>query len=213
MAKRYTWTVEKVKLGLERFYKENRRYPTGPEIDSADYLPSARTIERRFGGVVKLRGDLGLSGQSDFRQGSHSSERAFEINKRSNRVETEVYEFLIKKFGKEFVHREYFFTDDKRTRADFFIYDNQSGFCVDVFYPKDRRNLVGCLNSKLGKYSDSYMGKYPVIFLQMNAEITSDVLVAIVENKEKKLKSSQRLLGWEGFLEFCNKRGKLSVGR
>ena len=162
--KQKPWTREELSLGLKHFFDTNSRYPTAPEVDAYPYLPSARCIERRFGGLVQLRKQLDLKGQSDFRSGQHSIERARKINSRSHEIERTVYDFLQDMFGKEFVHREYFFTDDRRTRADFFVYDSKKGFCVDVFYPSDRRNLTGCLNSKLKTYHTKYMRQYPVIF-------------------------------------------------
>src|SRR3989344_6851836 len=117
------WSVEELEVGLRHFYDAHGRYPTSSEVDVYDYLPSARSIERRFGGLVALRKKLGLGAEHDFRAGAHSSARAHLINARAHTVEQAVYTFLIQRFGKEFVHREYFFTDDHRTRADFFVYD------------------------------------------------------------------------------------------
>ena len=203
------WKIEELRAGLENFYEKHGRYPTAPEVDAHPYLPSARSIERRFGGLIELRKTLGINSQADFRAGAHSSARAHKINTRAHQNEQEVYEFLIERFGKHFVHREYFFLDDKRTRADFFVYDNMGEFCVDVFYPSDRRNLIGCLNSKLLKYQGPQMNQYPVIFLQMNNELEQSVLDSFVEHKEKKLLAGHLLLSWNSFKEFCNKRAPL----
>jgi len=128
------WTLESTAKGLEEFYRQNKRYPTAQEIDEFKYLPAARTIQRRFGGLVNLRKQLNLKGQSDFTRGKHSSERAKRINERSHALEREIYKHLVNKFGLEFVHREYFFTDDRRTRTDFFVYCQNGNFSVDVFY-------------------------------------------------------------------------------
>ena len=205
------WNIEEIRAGLENFYLENSRYPTAPEVDAYQYLPSARSIERSFGGLIMLRKTLNLDTQSDLREGAHSSERAYKINERSHRVEQEVYEFLMERFGKQFVHREYFFLDDKRTRADFFVYDKASGFCVDVFYPSDRRNLTGCINSKLAKYQGSQMNQYPVIFLQMNKELDQELLDALIRNKKKKLLAGHYLYSWDSFTKFCGKRHPLGI--
>ncbi len=208
---REPWTLEELRAGFENFNAKHGHYPTAPEIDAHPYLPSARTIERSFGGVVELRKSLGLDAQSDLRKGAHSSKRASTINVRAHRVEQEVYTYLEKFFGRQFVHREYFFLDDKRTRADFFVYDNLSGFCVDVFYPSDRRNMIGCLNSKLNKYQGLQMNQYPVIFLQMNKEIDQDILDEIIKNKKKKLLQGHLLYTWDSFKEFCSKRKPLKI--
>lgn len=207
-----SWKLEELKAGFENFYAKHGHYPTAPEVDADSCLPSARTIERSFGGIVGLRKTLGLlNAQSDMRTGAHSSKRASMINSRAHLVEQEVYTYLEKLFGRQFVHREYFFLDDKRTRADFFVYDSAEGFCVDVFYPSDRRNLVGCLNSKLAKYQGLQMNQYPVIFLQMNKDMDQSILDAVVKNKEKKLLTGHRLFSWDSFKEFCSKRNALKI--
>jgi hypothetical protein len=209
----HPWMLEELKSGLEHFYKEHNRYPTASEVDKYMYLPSARSIERRFGGLVALRETLKLGKEYDFRSGSHSTKRAHTINNRAHNIEKTVYESLTKHFGKEFVHREYFFTDDKRARADFFVYDGKGGFCVDVFYPSDKRNLIGCLNSKLNKYQSTYMREYPVIFLQMNEDIGKEIIDKLIKNKKKPLVKGQYLMGWKQFKEFVLSRNPLNVLR
>lgn len=203
------WKEEDLKDGLEAFYKEYQRYPTSHEFDDFPYLPSSRQIQRRFGGLVELRKALGLNGPTDFTKGSYSSKRASSINKRSHKLEKEVYEYLINKFGVEFVHREYLFTDDGRSRTDFFVYDTGGSFSVDVFYPASIRNLSGCLNSKLNKYKEDVMLQYPVIFLQMNGDITQEELDKLLSSKKKRLKKHQYLMGWEMFRVFCGQRKPL----
>lgn len=200
------WTLDELKAGFEEFYKEHDRYPLVTEVDTYQYLPSSRSIQRQYGGLVTLRKTLGLSGQNDYRSGVHSSNRAFAINKRANTTENKVYAFLCERFGKEYVHREYFFTDDARTRADFFIYDQDGNFCVDVFYPANKKNLIGCINSKLQKYSAERMKDYPVIFLQMNPDISQSEIDLLIERKHKPLLKNQALLEWEAFERFCLKR-------
>ncbi|MFA6416032.1 MAG: hypothetical protein WCW56_00920 [Candidatus Paceibacterota bacterium] len=211
--KQTPWTIEELSAGLTKFFEEHGRYPTGPEVDRYQYLPSARSIERRFGGIVQLRQTLKLDSQADFRSGQHSADRARMIGQRAHKTENVVNDFLVERFGKEFVHREYFFVDDKRTRADFFVYDKTGGFCVDVFYPGSKRNLQGCLNSKLDKYTSEYMRQYPIIFLQMNEEITQGMLDELIKNKKKLLSKGQSLMDWETFAKFCSSRKRLIVGK
>ena len=205
------WSLEELRAGLEHFSATHHRYPTSAEVDSYGYLPTSRSIQRQFGGLVHLRGKLKLAGQGDFRTGEYSAQRARNISRRAHRTEREVYEFLKDRFGKEFVHREYFFTDDRRTRADFFVYDTGKGFCVDVFHPRNRFNLIGCLNSKLDKYRSEQVRHYPVIFLQMNRELPQRTLDGVLVNKKKKLSRGQYLMGWKTFEVFCSERKRLNL--
>ncbi len=54
------WLIEEIKNGFERFLKENQRYPSAVEIDARNYLPIARQLQRRFGGVPEFRKLIGL---------------------------------------------------------------------------------------------------------------------------------------------------------
>lgn len=206
------WTIKQIEAGLRKFFEDNGRYPTAAEIDQYEYLPSVRTLERSFGGLVNVRETLKLSKDYDLRKGSHSSKRAFTINQRNNVLEQEVYTYLLAKFNREFVHREYLFTDDARTKADFFVYDDGKGFCIDVFYPGSVRNLGVCLNIKLQKYKNtgSLLG-YPVIFLQMNKEITQETIEGLIERRKSKMPDNYYVMSWDKFNEFCSNRSSLKT--
>ncbi len=200
------WKLEELKAGLEDFNTTHGHYPTAPEIDVHPYLPSARTIERKFGGVIGLRKALGLDTQTDLREGAHSSKRASTINVQAREVKKEVLTYLSKYFVRHSVQPGYSFFDDKRSRVDFFVQDDSGGFCVDVLYPSDKRNLIGCLNSKLMKYQGLQMNQYTVIFLQMNKQLDQNILDSVIKNKKKKLLTGQYLFSWDSFTEFCNNR-------
>jgi hypothetical protein len=205
------WNLENLRIGFEKFFEENGRYPTASEIDKYTHLPTSRSIERSFGGLVVLRKTLGLTGQRDLRTGVHSTERAHMIGKRAHASELQVYLYLKGLFGEPFVHREYFFADDARTRADFFVYTAEGNFCVDTFFAANYRNVSGCINSKLGKYNAASMRRFPVIFLQMNPEILQREVDLLISRKEKKLTDTQSLLCWEEFEKYCSSRSALKV--
>lgn len=204
------WTLESIKNGLELFHAENGHYPTSVEIDRYAKLPSSRQIQRMFGGLPALRKQLNLKGQpEDFTKGEYSSGRARMIGERSHLIEKEVYTYLVSLYGEPFVHREFFFTDDKRNRTDFYIYHKSGNFSVDVFYPKDKRCLTGCLNSKLRNYSVNYQFKYPVIFLMMNREINEETIRTILERKVNKLRPYQSLMTFNQFKKFCEGKTRI----
>lgn len=212
MSKGLIWPIERIEEGINRFYKENHRYPTATEFDECPYLPRAKTAERRFGGLVALRRLLKIVGQHDLRAGAHSSKRAHIINDRAHKLEKSVYDHLCQWFGKEFVHREYFYTDDHRTRADFFIYDISGGFCVDAFYASSLKNVGGCLNLKISKYlQGKELLPYPVIFLQMNNGIKQTKLDDLVSKKKRGLGENRLLMSWASFEKFYKGRKPIRI--
>lgn len=204
--KQRAWKLNEIKEGFDLFFESHSRYPTATEFDQFDYLPSSRTVQRRFGGLIALREELNLKGQKDFTKGSHSTNRAKEINTRAHKLKNEVYKYLVGTFGREFVHREFFFTDDKRTRTDFFIYTKDGNFSIDVFYPANRHSLNDCLNQKMRTYSPDLMLQYPVIFVQMNEDITEEAIASIIKNKKNKLQQNQHLMTYGELKKFCKKQ-------
>ncbi len=210
MPSKIRWTIEKIAEGFEKFNAEHGRYPTSFEIDQYPDLPSSRQIQRQYGGLPNLRGQLKLSGPQDFTKGEYSSLRAKTIGKRAHQLEKKIYDYLVEHFGVPFVHREYFFVDDRRSRTDFFIYHKNGNFSVDVFFPKDKRNLTGCLNSKMRTYSHGAMIQYPVIFLMMNEEISKEEVMEILSQKRNKLKSFQIVMTYAELVQFC--KSKESIG-
>lgn len=201
------WTLDKIKEGFISFYNEFGHYPTSTEIDGYKDLPSSRQIQRKFGGLPNLRKQLGIGGQLDYTKGQHSSDRANKINTRAHKIEKEVYNYLISMFGLSFVHREFFFNDDRRTRTDFYVYHKTGTFSVDTFYPSTIRNLNHCLNSKLASYKGLEI-KYPIIFLMMNESISEDETNRLIGNKINKLKSNQSLMTFSQFKDYCNTLSK-----
>ena len=55
MTKKSIWTVERITEGINRFINEERREPTARDFDLSPYLPSARQIQRAYGGLPAFR--------------------------------------------------------------------------------------------------------------------------------------------------------------
>lgn len=201
------WSLEKIKAGFEAYRKEHGRYPTSHEIDAYYGLPSSRQIQRRFGGLPALRAKLQLAGPQDFTKGDYSTQRAKTIGKRALTTEQAVYTYLVGRFGKPFVHREFLFNDDRRMRTDFFVYckaeKNNDGFLIDIFFPKDKYNLTGCLNSKMRTYSDATALTYPIIFLMMNPDIGDEEIKRFIAHKKNKLPAHQHVMTFDQLKTFC----------
>jgi len=147
---REIWTIEKIKEGFERFKNEHGRLPRAPEIDQLDYLPSSRNIQKRFGGLAKLRSQLGYE-HNHFGRGIFRSEIANRVNKRGRDVELALEKILRNKFGEVFVHTEKFFESSKN-RVDFYVYSPDGNFGIDVFYTDTMKYLKSNINIKMGKY-------------------------------------------------------------
>ena len=154
---------------IQRFFEVNNRYPTTVDFNKTDYLPSARLIQRRFGGMVKMREQLGFA-ITNYTEGDVRRETAIACNKRAHDEELKIYEMLVDKFTELHVHREKLINDKDNNRCDFCIFLPKSRkLFIDVFTPQDKYSLQGCIDSKKRKYE--FLTSYPIIFLQTNPNI------------------------------------------
>jgi hypothetical protein len=81
------WNLQNLKDGFEYFFELYNRYPTVKEIDTFEYLPTSRTIQRSFGGLMSLRKELGLDSPTNFSSGVTRSNKAREVDKRAKKYE------------------------------------------------------------------------------------------------------------------------------
>jgi hypothetical protein len=140
------WTLETIRIGIEKYVSEHGRMPTANEYDAYPYLPSSRHIQAAFGGLVKLRTDLGLEGPTNFTTGTVRSEIASRIFSNARAYEEEFYRYLIARIPEIRVHEQ------KRLRpgniaCDFYIYTSEhEGIAIDLFYADSVSNAKKIVN-------------------------------------------------------------------
>ena len=189
--------IRNMKNGFERFFEENGHYPISVEIDSCKYLPSSRFIQRRFGGVSKLREALGLE-ITDYTKGKYRSERAAMSIQKSEDTQNEIYRILVNRFGKMCVHREEPYSENSRQRTDFEVHHKGGHFYIDAFHPGTKLSFMTCLNFKIRKYDNpSFWGK--IIFLNTNNDVDCDV-----SSKKIGLKRKQQVMNVNQLKEFID---------
>ena len=203
--KNFIWNEEKIKDGFEKFFNEHGRYPTTLEIDNYTYLPSSKLLQRRFGGVKKVRELLQLP-IIDFAMGPARRETAFMIGVRGADIERKINEILKGHFGEICVHEQKPY--GSRGRLDFFIYAKKFKFGVDVFYPKDYHSFVGCLNFKEKTYKDT---DFRIVLLQMNPSITQNQINDFILNKKKTINQRLECHGYSHFISFIKQIEPLNV--
>jgi hypothetical protein len=126
------WSVENIRLGIDRFLMEEGRAPTAHDFDETIYLPSARQIQRVYGGLVKLREALGYT-DLDFTKGSLRQVIAASGNKLGITAENYLETILIDKFGETYVHTQKRYYKGSKNRYDFLVYARNATFGIDVF--------------------------------------------------------------------------------
>ena len=118
---------------------------------------------------------------NDHRTGSKRAITALNTNQRAMEWNNKIYKILLTMFDERDIHQESSIFDDRRNRTDFKIYGKKI-FLVDIFYPSNIHNLVGCVNAKMRKYPKNlrdYLDKKfdKVIFLNLNNNIQNIIKI------------------------------------
>jgi len=182
------WDTDSIKRGIDKFYSEHGRYPITPEVDQCDYLPSSRQIQRRFGGMEKLREELGYSVTS-YGRGDHRKHISLRTGERGRKAEIVLEKILREKFGEVFVHSERMFGKLK-TRVDFYVYSPDGNFGIDVFDTGTMRDLQKNINIKIEKYREF---TEPLYFVVANKDFTQFELDEYISKKKKNLLTNMQV--------------------
>jgi hypothetical protein len=191
-------TLGNLREGFKRFNDEHGHYPTADEIDSCLYLPSARQIQRKFGGLKKLRNVFGLN-DLDYRTGSRRQVTINKFLRLAITSEKATKEFLDNRYGEICVHEEKKYGEG-RNRVDFFVYAKEN-FAVEVFNTYSIRNLAKNLNIKLHKFSDFPFRLY---FVVTGGDFSQGLIDALISNKKNlPLLPNMKCLTVEEFEKEC----------
>ena len=90
--KQSKWTIEQIKSGLELYKELNGNYPSSHEIDTFEYLPTSRSIQRSLGGLENIRMALGFDlSLTNLTKGTIRSKKAQSIYSQAVRLEDSLY--------------------------------------------------------------------------------------------------------------------------
>lgn len=196
---------------IKKFKEENNREPTAQDFDADPSLPSARQVQRRFGGLAAVREAAGME-VKNFTTGTTRAKVAKQSLDQSKKYEKELYERLHKKYHDTsgtttYVTREWAWQQwlpegqyYSNTRCDVCIDDRRTGhhIIVDFFYAKDMDSVYGSVRIKNKKYEHNPVSlldgaTHEVLFVCINPAITQDQLSPVG--------SAATLLSYEKFVE------------
>lgn len=181
------WTKEQIVAGIEYFFELHERYPTAVEIDSFEYLPSSRSIQRSYDGLVLLRTELVPKSHTNFTKGTYRSSMAKVANDRAKKYEEEFYNFLSLHFESIAIH-EHKVIRPGGISSDYFIhFDEDKGAVIDLFYAQDIHSLAGIIGIKLKRY---ILLSCEVYFILVgNPDITKKQVDALISRRKIALPS------------------------
>lgn len=163
------WTLETIKHGVERYRQEHGHLPTAWDFDRCEYLPSARQIQRPYGGLEKLRDQLGLT-ELNYTKGSLRQKISFEGISRGIEAEDLLEPILMDYFGEPFVHTQKKYYKKLKNRYDFFVYHHGGRFGVDVFSTERTEYIGPNIRHKLAKYAN-IPSDVPVYFVVSSSSL------------------------------------------
>jgi hypothetical protein len=164
------WTLEKIKEGVDRYLLENDRLPTAWDYDKCPYLPSARQVQRAFGGLEALRGKLGYK-ELNYTKGTLRKVISKEGSVRGLEAEDYLEPILIKHFGEPYVHTQKRYYKKLKNRYDFFVYHLDGRFGIDVFTTQRHEYIGPNIRHKLKKYKE-VPNDIPLYFVVVSDALT-----------------------------------------
>ncbi|MFZ1483435.1 MAG: hypothetical protein WAS36_00260 [Candidatus Saccharimonadales bacterium] len=204
------WTSEIIHQGIERFIKTTGRIPTARDFDENEYLPSARQIQRAYGGLVELRKSLGYE-DTDFTKGELRKLIASKAGQRGVSAEDFLEPILIAKFGEPYVHVQKRYYKGSRSRYDFFVYYSGGMFGVDTF-TTDRANYIEKnIRHKVTRYKDA-PSELPIYFVLMGGDFTpQDVSKAVQSVSDLKNHNNMTAIYESDFLKLIDGYTPLAI--
>lgn len=183
------------------YFKEiHGRFPTSHDIDAFDYLPSSRSIQRNYGGLVNLRRKLIPDETSDFTRGNTRSAVARSSMRNGQEFESAFYAVLSSYFAEISVH-EHKVIRPGNVNCDFYLYlTKSSGVVIDIFYSGSIRNLTNIINIKLKRYVLVAEPTYLVVV--GNSEISQQDIDAKMKNRKEPLPSHIEVVTESYFTEY-----------
>jgi len=166
------WTIERIKEGIDRYFEENGHYPTAVDFDETTYLPTARQVQRRFGGMQSLREHLGYT-ETNYTKGTARKVVYQNFVGRSLDAEDMLEMALVERFGEPYVHTQKRYYKLLKNRWDFFVYYQNGYMGIDIFSTSRTSYIMKNVHHKLLKYAD-VPPTVPIYFVVENKNITDD---------------------------------------
>lgn len=169
------------------------------DVNRCEYLPSVKTLERNFGGIVGIREKLGLPDAS-LNRGVIRSETARRIGNRGFQAEQQLYHELVDRYHEAFVHYQARIAlggYGASLNVDFLVYCRSGKFAADVFFPdEDVAHYSNNMSVKARAYRNFPFTLFCII---ANPKINREMLEKRVTSAKEKYNSNLRFITLEEF--------------
>lgn len=175
MSREIRWTLDIIKEGINTFFKDYGRYPTARDFDTAPYLPSARQVQRMYGGLPSLREVIGIT-ELDYTKGDLRRKIGLKGHFDGLSAEESLEVVLMRHFGEPYVHTQKRYGVHHKNRYDFFVYCHNECFAVDIFSTGRTDYIATNIRHKITKYKE--VGPFVVYFVVAGDYIDDDISAA-----------------------------------
>jgi len=194
------WNLENIKSGVELFISSHERMPTARDFDLCSYLPSARQVQRGFGGLSMLRESLGY-GRLDFTKGNLRTTISTKASMDGITAEENYEKILVSHFGEAFVHTQKRYGVGSKNRYDFFVYAEDKCFGIDVFTTGRAEYISTNIRHKIKKYQSA--DSVDVVFLVSGESFRNqDIQTAIRSLPELRKSVHMHVMGHLEFVRY-----------
>lgn len=174
------WDLATIKSGIDNFIVEYGKMPTSNDFSSTNSLPSARQVQRMFGGLENLRKELGYEEQN-FTKGTLRKKIAIEANTRGLDAEDAFEPILIEKFGEPYVHVQKRYYKGSKNRYDFLVYAKNHAFGIDIFTTSRSTYIVNNIRHKVIRYKNAPK-ELKIYFVLIGGAYTSEEVAKASES-------------------------------
>jgi len=194
--------LEILKQEFENFKIKNGNYPATLDITTQNgFSFSAKTIQRRMGGIVNIRKNFGLE-ITDFTKGSIRADKALASNNKSFIEQEKIYKKLRLIFGEYYIHQQSPYGDFGRQRSDFKIHHKQGHLYIDIFYANRYESMVGCINAKLKKFNPDII--WGDIILVNTNKLFNDRIPKLIEQRKTPLPKNIKVMSEQQLFDYLS---------
>lgn len=181
-----SWSLDNIIEGFKMFKAKFGYYPIkDQDFAKVEYLPNIKTIQRKFGGIKKIRLSLGLE-NTDFSKGNYRSAIASKIGERGFVEEEKLYKHLVDVFYEPFVHNQSRIKISgfgSSVNVDFLVFYKNGKFAIDVYYPDS--NIRDFSNNTSAKYRayKNFPAQINLFLVVANSFFTQKEVKKFLQNK------------------------------
>lgn len=176
-------TLPLITAAITAFRTTHNRYPQAPDFTHANNLPTARHLQRKFGGLQAVRKYMGIT--TDHRKDRH------DVNSASNNRNYYAKQELNQLFAGKLLPLP------PKHPAAFRIKHSSGEFYVSFACPTSSQSFAGCVRSILRKYATLPPDQTTLLIVNMNVDLPPPP-----QSLTERLEPNQKVITYKQLVAF-----------